>query len=67
MSVQITNSTHVCLYCDTVDTAFGPIFDSEADAEEFLEWLGETTGDSDARRFTSAALTNLQLDWEATR
>lgn len=45
MSVRITSAEDkVALFCSTTDQAFGPVFDSESDAKEFLDWL-ERRGD----------------------
>lgn len=38
---RITDSEAVALYDSTSMQAFGPIFESEAHAEDFLRWLGE--------------------------
>jgi hypothetical protein len=38
MSLQITDDTHVALFENTGDWAFGPIFGSRAEAEDFLDW-----------------------------
>jgi hypothetical protein len=39
MGVRITDREHVALYDSTTDTAFGPIFDSMAQAEDFLNYI----------------------------
>ena len=60
MAVLITSSTAAALYCDTDDRAFGPVFESAAEAEEFLVWL-----EADPRKFTDAALEALKVRWES--
>jgi hypothetical protein len=49
MSVQVTQTgtTTAALYCNTEDVAFGPVFPSQYDAEDFLDWL--TARGDDAR------------------
>ena len=41
MGVRITDSETVALYDSTTATAFGPLFSSEDEAQEFLDWLKE--------------------------
>jgi hypothetical protein len=41
VGVSITDQNHVALFDDTTDRAFGPIFGTEGDAEDFLQWLNE--------------------------
>ena len=38
MGVRVSNRTNVCLYCSTTGLAFGPVFASSFDAEDFLSW-----------------------------
>jgi len=32
------------MFCSTTGTAFGPVFDSEGELNEFLEWTAENEG-----------------------
>ena len=59
VSVTITGSSTACLYCNTEDVAFGPVFDSEYDATDFLEWLP-----LDARTYNPSALVEMKSRWE---
>lgn len=55
MSVELlvdTVSGKTALFCDTTDVAFGPVFDSEEAADEFLELIAHETGGRDARTLT---------------
>jgi hypothetical protein len=38
MGVRISDDKHVCLYDSTTGKAFGPVFGSVGDAEEFIEY-----------------------------
>lgn len=51
------------LYCSTTDWAFGPLFDSEDHAMDFLEWLEKTCGDGDARKLTDKQLSANYVAW----
>ena len=51
-----------CLYCSTTMVAFGNIFYSYEDVEEFLEWLKV-----DARKFTDKELENKIYEWRKER
>ncbi len=48
-----------CLYCSTSGWAFGPVFYSDEDPQEFLDWLG----DEDPRRFKDQELENKVYEW----
>jgi hypothetical protein len=48
VGVRVTDSTNVALYDSTSEVAFGPIFASSEEAEDFLEWL---RSNSDRKRF----------------
>ena len=40
---------YACWYCSTSMWAFGPVFEDEFEAEEFLQWIhGDPRGYSDA-------------------
>jgi hypothetical protein len=71
-----------CLYCSTTQWAFGPLFESREDAEEFLAWVrsrsaGEwakydkfkvdDTGRCDPRMLTDSGLKHAVSDWLASR
>lgn len=43
--------TRAVLYCNTSDTAFGPLFDDYHDAARFLRWVPD-----DPRRYTDDEL-----------
>ena len=59
-------STHIlsdkdgqsCLYCSTTEWAFGPIFHTGEDAEDFLKWLG-----TDPRHLTDGELEDKVAEW----
>lgn len=63
MSVRTTThegvTTKVALYDSTSDLAFGPLFDSEEDAEDFLAWLP-----LDARTYDTAGLIEMRHRWD---
>jgi hypothetical protein len=82
MAVRLTSTENVvALYDSTTGLAFGPIFDSDEDAIEFLEWLekGEREewaferGDdmllvkADARIYRPDELDELKLIWSKER
>ena len=33
--------TKACFYCDTTENAFGPVFESGAFLDEFVDWMGD--------------------------
>ena len=47
------------LYCSVSDWAFGPIFEDEDAAQEFLDWLGDT----DPRVFSDQELRAKYHTW----
>ena len=61
MGVRVTDSEHVAIYDSVTDTAFGPIFGSEADAESFLTYL--RARDLDARSLGDTMLEEHQNTW----
>lgn len=63
VSVTITGPSTACLYCNTEDIAFGPVFDSEYDATDFLEHLRDI-GERDPRSIPSLELAQLKFEWE---
>ena len=59
MSVQILEGErNACLYCNTTDWAFGPLFEDADQAERFLEWLPD-----DARTYSDKRLEQLFYDF----
>ena len=65
MGVRVlSDGDQACMYCSTVEVAFGPIFhgDGEHDADErieaFLRWQSP-----DVRTLTEAELQNAVADW----
>ena len=67
MSVQII-SDHMwaALYCSTSMVAFGPIFDSQEEAERFLVWLGKDPYDgapADPRKYRAEELGDIVQDF----
>jgi len=63
VSVQITNDRHVFRFCDTADVAFGPMFSSIDEAEDFLAHL-ESIGERDPRIIPAVELAELHSEWE---
>jgi hypothetical protein len=53
---------HAVLFCSTSQWAFGPVFDSEEDADEFIKWLPR-----DAREYTADELEHLYGSWKALK
>lgn len=49
MSVGITDENHVALFDSTMELAFGPMFKSAEEANDFLEWL--RLGEENERSF----------------
>lgn len=66
MSVRITSPGKAALYDSTSDIAFGPVFESNYEAAEFLEWM-EAEGRDDPRVFMSHRLAELKAEFEAWR
>jgi len=64
MSVQILEgASNACLYCNTSDWAFGPLFEDAEQAMRFLEWLPKT---ADVRLYTDKELEKLHCDFRKT-
>ena len=63
MSVHVSNKRNVCLFCSTTGLAFGPVFASEFDANDFLEWLRENDY-SDPRELSNPELALAYLGWQ---
>lgn len=66
MSVRLTTSagvtSHVALYDSTTGLAFGPLFDTEDDADDFLTHL-EKIGERDPRVIAAAELAELAREF----
>ena len=58
MGVRITDLETVALYDSVTETAFGPTFERESEAQAFLDWLREGD-DIDARKIPEKSLINL--------
>ena len=70
MGVRVSDRTNVCLYCSTTGLAFGPVFASSFDAEDFLDWMrteAESNGVSstDPRDLCNAELAIAYGKWQA--
>jgi hypothetical protein len=60
MSIRITSEEHkVALFDSTTGEAFGPVFDSEQEAEEFVDFVNERTG-KDPREIDKERLLTLK-------
>lgn len=66
MSIRTTDSTHVALYDSVTGRAFGPTFESEEHAEDFVEWCCNNTAVG-LTRLTDTALVELHTRWFAER
>lgn len=70
MSVRVTTSggvtEHVALYDSGTGLAFGPIFDTEDDAGNFLAHLDEI-GERDPRIIPAGDLAALHAEWDEER
>jgi len=49
---------HACLYDSVTEFAFGPLFEDEDEAEQFLRWLEAHDG-RDARRLSDDDMINM--------
>lgn len=69
MSIDGTDPLHVALFDTTTgETIGGPLFDSDTDAREFIEWADVRLLGADAHVYpTPKELIQLQKDWEAER
>ena len=65
MGVRVSNRTNVCLYCSTTGLAFGPVFASSFDAEDFLEWWNTFDDATDLRELTPGELAIAYGKWQA--
>lgn len=64
MSVRVTAVTgKAALYDSVTGVAFGPVFDSHDDANQFLEHLLQI-GERDPRVIPAADLAQLKAEWE---
>jgi hypothetical protein len=66
MGVRITNGTEAVLYCSTTMWAFGPVFEDQDAAEEFLTWTRSNV-EGDLRLLTDAELEKVAAEWRAAR
>lgn len=70
MSVRLTTcegiTSKVALYDSTSGLAFGPLFDTEDEADDFLTHL-ETIGERDPRVIPAAELADLAQEFLAER
>ncbi len=60
MSVRTTHEHAVCLYDSVTGLAFGPVFEDESQADEFIDWLTV-----DPRSYTSEQLAAKFLQYKA--
>ncbi len=81
MGVRIlAGDDNAVLYCSTSDWAFGPLFDSEEKAQDFLKWLdsytpqeldlnalGKIRWRNDPRELTDQGLQNAHCMWLSAR
>lgn len=67
------SSDAVAMYCSTSGFAFGPVFDSETEALDFLEWMESAKREddpnlvdlgSDPRRYMDSDLEDLVAAWK---
>jgi len=59
VSVRITSREQAVLYDSVNGIAFGPVFDSQLEASDFVEWLPK-----DARTYTQADLAFLYFEFQ---
>ena len=64
MGVRVTDKTNVCLYCSTTGVAFGPVFASSFDAEDFLDWFRNNCVPPDPRDLTPTELVAAYARWQ---
>lgn len=67
MGVRITSGEKVvAIFCSTTGFAFGPVFDTEQDALDFLEHVHRIDG-RDPRALSENELRALHRGWARTR
>ena len=66
MGVRVTDAKHVALYDSVSGIAFGPTFDSDLDAEAFLDWLADNEV-GDARALSETVLNAAAARFETER
>jgi hypothetical protein len=81
MGVRVTDPKNVAIFDSVTGLAFGPIFESESDVYDFLEWIesGASAGwtfkrgdidvkmEPDARHYTGSELDELKMIWSNER
>jgi len=65
MAVRVSNRANVCLYCSTTGIAFGPVFASSFDAEDFLQWWNTISDAADLRELSNPELAVAYGRWQA--
>lgn len=64
MGVRDTSTERkVAMFDSVTGFAFGPVFDTEADLEEFMEWWDETSN-RDLRDLSDAELEEALAKWD---
>ena len=63
MGVRVSDKTNACLYCSTTGIAFGPVFASSFDANDFLDWYRNNSV-SDLRDLTPTELVAAYAKWQ---
>lgn len=58
----LVGEDNACLYCSVTDMAFGPLFEDEGEAEDFLAWLM-----TDPRKLSANDLIDLVAVWRSAR
>jgi hypothetical protein len=62
MGVRVTDREHVAIYDSVSGTAFGPVFNSDVQAWDFLQWI--PTSEGDPREMNESRLMHL---WDRFR
>lgn len=58
VNVLVAREGEAVMYDTVTSWAFGPVFESESDARDFLRWCGR-----DPRTISEAALEKVYADW----
>lgn len=65
MGIQIIdNGNEAALFDSTTMWAFGPVFESEFDATNFMRWVADRKGIQDVRRIGEVQLKQLHEEWQ---